>query len=106
MAIRNLEVADIARLQRQRPRPRHQSLTGNALLSAVSEELLGLAPIRSFVDHLLEYGHIPHPWDDAAVGRRVNSRLRSARAAARNRGRATLRKEIHMQTLVRVVVLW
>ena len=29
---------------------------------------IGLAPIRTFVDHLVEYSHIPRPWDDAAVG--------------------------------------
>jgi len=29
---------------------------------------IGLAPIRTFVDHLVEYSHIPRRWDDAAVG--------------------------------------
>jgi hypothetical protein len=29
---------------------------------------IGLAPIRTCVDYLVEYRHIPRPWDDAAVG--------------------------------------
>jgi hypothetical protein len=35
--------------------------------------VLRLAPMGTCVDHLPEYSQIPHPWDDAAVGRRVNS---------------------------------
>src|SRR5947207_2824855 len=43
------------------------------------EELARLAPIRTSVAHLVEYSDVPHPWDDADVGGRVNNRLRRTR---------------------------
>ncbi len=48
--------------------------SGNTLWCRESpEELVRLAPIRTSVGHLVEYGYVPHPWDDADVGGRVNN---------------------------------
>src|SRR6266480_346394 len=94
------------------------------------EELARLAPLRTSVGHLVEYSDVPHPWDDADVGGRVNNRLRRTRlrrviqatgtadgtlklfdapaadsVSTRDRDRDVPRCEgDHMQTLVRVVV--
>ena len=94
------------------------------------EELARLAPIRTSVAHLVGYSDVPHPWDDADVGGRVNNRLRRTRlrrviqatgtadgtlklfdapaadsVSTRDRDRDVPRCEgDHMQTLVRVVV--
>jgi len=94
------------------------------------EELARLAPIRTSVAHLVEYSDVPHPWDDADGGGRVNNRLRRTRlrrviqatgtadgtlklfdasaadsVSTRDRDRDVPRREgDHMQTLVRVVV--
>jgi len=51
--------------------PRSGSITLAVAFAVCSG--IGLAPIRTFVDHLVEYSNIPRPWDDAAVGGRVNT---------------------------------
>src|SRR5690349_15820691 len=76
----------------------------------------GLAPIRACSEHRVEYRYIPRPYDDGVAGGWVYTGLRAARPTARNgEERAYVRgrdregtrhaaKELHMQTLVRIVV--
>src|SRR6266446_4880428 len=45
---------------------------------------IGLAPIRTFVDHLVEYSHIPRPWDDARGRRWANYLIEGCTPTARN----------------------
>src|ERR1700730_16332880 len=46
---------------------------GCVMRSRLRQQRPGLAPIRAFVVHLVEYACIPHPWDDRAVGGGVNT---------------------------------
>src|SRR5256885_13278351 len=82
--IRNLEVAGSPHGRGEVPALcfRFRSM----MLGSRTRSGIGLAPMWTSVGHLVEYSDVPHQWDDADVGGRVNNRLRRAGPTARNSG--------------------